>query len=122
MADRIFYENEAFLRWQTLSADLPVAIYKDIVSEGQELRIFLFVDSAYEIILFSLNEDLAPRDACFIMKTRSETDFAKIEDSDMGRIWEFYDCDKFVIDGKNNDVITETYNLGMAWGEGLVEE
>ena len=52
MADRVFYENEAFLRWQTLSADLPVAIYKDIVSDRQELRIFLFVDSAYEVILF----------------------------------------------------------------------
>jgi hypothetical protein len=122
MADRVFYENEAFLRWQTLSADLPVAVYKDVVSERQELRVFLFVDSAYEIILFSLNEDLTPRDACFIMKTRVETDFSKIEDADIARIWEFYECDKFVIDGQNNDVITSTYNLGMAWGEGFEQK
>jgi hypothetical protein len=122
MADRVFYENEAFLRWQALKDGLPIAIYRDIVSDRQELRVFLSVDSAYEVILFSLNEDMTIRDACFLMKTRFETDFARIDDGDIGRIWEFYECDKFVTDGKNNDVITSTYSLGMAWGEGFKQE
>jgi hypothetical protein len=56
------------------------------------------------------------------MKTRYETDFARIEDGDMGRIWEFYECDKFVVEGKNNDDVTGTYSLGMAWGEGFEQE
>lgn len=121
MDERVFYENEAFLRWQTVSGDLPAEIYKDIVSNGQELRIFLFVNSAYELILFSLNEDSTPRDACFLMKTRTETDFVRIEGDDINRVWDFYECDKFIADGKNNEVITGTYNLGMAWGEGVLE-
>ena len=122
MPDRVFYENEAFLRWQAIKDELPNFIYKDIVSDRQELRVFLSVDSAYEVILFSLNEDMTIRDACFLMKTRFETDFVRIDNGEMGRIWEFYECDKFVIDGKNNDVITSTYNLGMAWGEGFKQE
>jgi hypothetical protein len=122
MSDRVFYENEAFLRWQVLKEELPTAVYKDIVSNREELRIFLSIDSAYEIILFSLNEDMTARDVCFLMKTRYETDFARIEDGDMGRIWEFYECDKFVAEGKNNDDVTGTYSLGMAWGEGFKQE
>jgi hypothetical protein len=118
MFDRVFYENEAFLRWQVLKDKLPSAIYKDIVSERQELRIFLAVNSAYEIILFSLNEDMTVRDACFLMKTRYATDFSRIDDADMGRVWDFYECDKFVAEGENNDNVTATYSLGTAWGEG----
>jgi hypothetical protein len=122
MADRVFYENEAFLRWQVLKDELPTAIYKDIVSERQELRIFLAVDSAYEVILFSLNEDMTARNACLLMKTRFETDFVRIDDGDMVRVWNFYECDKFVAEGENNEAVTATYNLGMAWGEGFKQE
>lgn len=121
MDERVFYENEAFLRWQTVSVELPTAIYKDIVSSGQELRIFLSVNSAYELILFSLNEDSTPRDACFLMKTLTETDFVRIDGEDITRVWDFYECDKFISDGESNEVITETYSLGMAWGKGFSE-
>ena len=117
MYDRVFYPNEAFLRWQAISAELPPAIYKDIVSNRRELRIFLFANSAYELILFSLNEDLTPRDACFLMKNFTETDFVRIEEEDISRVWSFYECDKFIAEGENNEVITETYSLGMAWGK-----
>jgi hypothetical protein len=121
MYERVFYENEAFLRWQTISAELPPAIYKDIVSNKRELRIFLFANSAYELILFSLNEDLTLRDACFLMKNLTETDFVRIEGDDVSRVWNFYECDRFIAEGQNNEVITETYSLGMAWGKGVAE-
>ena len=122
MSDRVFYENEAFLRWKVLKDELPTAIYKDVVSNKEELRIFVAVDSAYEIILFSLNEDMTARDACFLMKTRYETDFSKIDDADMSRVWNFYECDNFLAGAEGNEAITTTYNLGTAWGEGFEKE
>lgn len=118
MTERILYDNEAFLRWQTVKKELPPCIYKDIVSEGSELRIFLSASSSYELILFSLEDDKSPRDACFLMKTYNQIDFCRVEETDVDRIWDFYGCDTFISSSPVNGSMTEVYSQDMSWGEG----